>query len=90
MIPVDKSAEFFGFYNMLGKFATVLGPALMGGFGLLIRRAGYSADTASRAGITSVALLFLIGGALLFFVNEDQAKEELRAAGEVDLRRVTV
>ncbi len=89
MIPVDKSAEFFGFYNMLGKFATVLGPALMGGFGLLVRRAGYSADTASRAGITSVALLFLVGGALLFFVNEEQAKEELRAAGEVDLRRVT-
>ncbi|MCF8062526.1 MAG: MFS transporter [Deltaproteobacteria bacterium] len=79
MIPKDKSAEFFGFYNMLGKFAAVIGPAMMGGFGLLVRQAGYSADTASRAGITSVGLLFLIGGTLLYFVNEEQGREELRA-----------
>jgi len=30
IIPPDKSAEFFGFYNMLGKFAAIIGPALMG------------------------------------------------------------
>ncbi len=78
MIPKDKSAEYFGFYNMLGKFAAVIGPALMGGFGLLLRRAGYSADIASRAGITSVGLLFLIGGALLYFVDEEQGRRELR------------
>ncbi|HEC19019.1 MAG TPA: MFS transporter, partial [Gammaproteobacteria bacterium] len=30
LIPGDKSAEFFGFYNMLGKFAAVLGPLLIG------------------------------------------------------------
>ncbi|MEE8329220.1 MAG: MFS transporter, partial [Thermodesulfovibrionia bacterium] len=30
IIPSNKSAEFFGFYNMLGKFAAVIGPALMG------------------------------------------------------------
>jgi len=82
MVPKNKSAEFFGFYNMLGKFAAVLGPGLMGGFGLLVRSAGYSPDTASRASITSVGILFLVGGALLFFVNEDKARQELRAVGE--------
>jgi len=80
MIPKDKSAEYFGFYNMLGKFAAVIGPALMGGFGLLVRRAGYSADTASRAGITSVAVLFVIGGLLLHFVDEERGRREILAA----------
>lgn len=82
MIPMAKSAEFFGFYNMLGKFAAVIGPALMGGFGLLVRQAGYSAEIASRAGITSVALLFVIGGVLLYFVNEEQGRKELLATTE--------
>ena len=29
MIPPDRTAEFFGFYNMLGKFAAIIGPAMM-------------------------------------------------------------
>ena len=29
IIPADKSAEFFGFYNMLSRFATVAGPLLI-------------------------------------------------------------
>lgn len=82
MVPKNKSAEFFGFYNMLGKFAAVLGPVLMGGFGLLVRSAGYGPETASRASITSVGILFLVGGTLLFLVDEDKARQELRAAGE--------
>jgi MFS-type transporter involved in bile tolerance (Atg22 family) len=52
----------------------------MGGFGLLVRRAGYSADTASRAGITSVAVLFVIGGLLLHFVDEERGRREILAA----------
>lgn len=82
LIPKAKSAEFFGFYNMLGKFAAVLGPSLMGGFGLLIRMAGFGSETATRASITSVGILFLVGGTLLFFVNEDKGRQELRAEGE--------
>ena len=35
IIPVEKSAEFFGFYNMLGKFAAIIGPALMGTISLV-------------------------------------------------------
>jgi UMF1 family MFS transporter len=30
LIPVEHSGEFFGFYNMLTKFAHVLGPVLIG------------------------------------------------------------
>src|SRR6202008_170260 len=30
LVPEGKQGEFFGFYNMMGKFAAVLGPALVG------------------------------------------------------------
>ena len=78
MIPVSKAAEYFGFYNMLGKFGVVIGPILMGGFGLLVKSMGYSADTASRASITSISVLFIAGGILLYFVNEEKGREEVK------------
>lgn len=71
IIPEGKSAEYFGFYNMLGKFAVIIGPILIGSVGLLMRSLGYGGTTASRLGIASIALLFLAGGILLFFVDED-------------------
>ncbi len=76
IIPADKAAEYFGFYNMLGKFAAVIGPVLMGGTGLLVRSLGYSSDTASRVSITSLALLFIAGGTLLLFVDEEKGRRE--------------
>lgn len=76
LIPADKSAEYFGFYNMLGKFAAVIGPALMGTVGLWFASMGYTDDVASRISIAAIALLFLAGGALLWFVNEEKGKEE--------------
>ncbi|MEM1263285.1 MAG: MFS transporter [Pseudomonadota bacterium] len=30
LVPADKSAQFFGFYNMIGKFAAIIGPFLVG------------------------------------------------------------
>ncbi len=30
LIPADAAGQFFGFYNMLGKFAAVLGPLVVG------------------------------------------------------------
>jgi UMF1 family MFS transporter len=78
LIPEDKSAEYFGFYNMLGKFAVFFGPVFMGGIGLLVRSMGYSSDIASRAGIASISLFFIVGGGLLFFVNEEKGKAELK------------
>ena len=76
IIPAEKSAEYFGFYNMIGKFATVLGPAFMGGVGLLVKAMGHSSNIASRVSISSISLFFICGGILLYFVNEGRGKEE--------------
>jgi UMF1 family MFS transporter len=76
IIPAGKSAEYFGFYNMLGKFAAVLGPVAMGATGLMVRRLGYGSDIATRAGIASVAFFFIAGGLLLYFVDEQKGREE--------------
>ena len=69
IIPVDKSAEYFGFYNMLGKFAAVIGPVFMGLIGLMVRDMGYSSDISSRVSIMSISLFFIAGGTLLYFVD---------------------
>lgn len=61
MVPEGKSAEYYGFYNMVGKFGTVLGPALMGGLAL--------AANSTRVSILALLLLFVGGGALLWRVR---------------------
>jgi MFS transporter, UMF1 family len=60
LIPQDKATEFFGFYNMLGRFATIVGPFLM----------GYTARLtgSDRAAILSLSVLFILGAVLLAFV----------------------
>jgi MFS transporter, UMF1 family len=63
LVPAGKSGEFFGFYNMMGKFASVLGPALAGVTALLTRD--------PRMAIVSIALLFVIGAVLLARVPAD-------------------
>jgi len=57
LIPAEEAGEFFGFYNMLGKFAAVLGPVLMGIVGVL--------TGSSRTAILSLLVLFIAGGVLL-------------------------
>ena len=76
IIPAEQSAEFFGFYNMLSRFATVAGPVLIGATGIWARSMGFEGGTASRMGIVSVALLFLAGGFVLSRVDERKGKEE--------------
>lgn len=70
LIPKDKAAEFFGFYNMLGKFAAVIGPVLMGWVGVWTGN--------PRIAIISVAVLFIIGGVALSRVNEAEGIEAAR------------
>lgn len=84
IIPANKSAEYFGFYNMLGKFAAVLGPVVMAGVGLMVRSAGYSSDIASRASISSISIFFIAGGILFYFVDEKKGREELKFLEESD------
>ncbi len=38
LVPEGKQGEFFGFYNMMGKFAAVLGPTMVGITALADRR----------------------------------------------------
>lgn len=76
MIPVDKSAEFFGFYNLIGKFSVVIGPVILGITALVVRSMGYSSIFASRISITSIAILFIAGGVMLRFVDERTGKKE--------------
>jgi UMF1 family MFS transporter len=35
LIPEEQSAQFFGYYNTIGRFSAVLGPAVMGAVSLL-------------------------------------------------------
>jgi UMF1 family MFS transporter len=66
LIPENKSAEFFGFFNMLGKFAAVVGPFMMGSITIL--------TGSNRIGILSILILFVLGGILLTRVNEEEGR----------------
>ena len=77
IVPEEKSARYFGFYNMVGKFAAVIGPVLIGTTGLVLKSFGTGTETATRLGITSVAILFIAGGILLYFVDEEKARREI-------------
>lgn len=68
LIPHDKSAEFFGFYNMLGKFAAVLGPIMMGWVGAL--------SGSPRVGILTLLSLFILGAWLLSRVPDVEAEQQ--------------
>ena len=61
-VPAEQSGEFFGFFNMLGRFAAIIGPALVAVTGL--------ATGSSRLGILSVAVVLIVGMVLLGFVRE--------------------
>lgn len=70
LIPHDQTAEFYGFYNLLGKFAVLFGPLLIGLTGLISQN--------PRTGIASIAVLFVLGGILLSFVDEKQGAAEVK------------
>ena len=64
-VPPAQSGEFFGFFNMLGRFAAIIGPSLVAITGLL--------TGSSRLGILSVAVVLIIGMVLLGFVREQES-----------------
>jgi UMF1 family MFS transporter len=66
LVPEGKSSEFFGFYNMMGKFAAVLGPLLMA---ITARVTGDS-----RLSILSILVLFVAGGALLIVASRSERR----------------
>ncbi len=67
LVPAGQSGEYFGFYNMLGKFAAIIGPVLAGTATLV------TGD--QRLGILSVLVLFVAGAGLLIGVRVPRADE---------------
>ena len=57
LVPKENANEFFGFFNIFGKFAAILGPAIVGYVTLLTGRSNY--------GVMSIVVLFIIGGLVL-------------------------
>jgi UMF1 family MFS transporter len=75
IIPGNKAAEFFGFYNMLGKFAAVIGPFLVGWVGVLTGN--------PRIAIFSIIILFISGGVILYMVDEREGERMAKALEQV-------
>lgn len=65
LIPAEKSAEFFGFYNVFGKFAAITGPLLVGVVGRMTGE--------TRWGVLCILILFLAGAGLLSRVEQPEA-----------------
>jgi UMF1 family MFS transporter len=68
LVPKHKSAEFFGLFSTLEKFAGVIGPAV------------FSASASSGAAILSLIGFFVVGGAILACVNVKQGQQLAREA----------
>ena len=66
--PDVNSAEFFAFFGVSGKFASIFGPLI---YGILIAITG-----SVRSGILSVLIFFIVGMAILWTVNEKKGMEE--------------
>ena len=68
LIPPEQAGEYYGFFNMVGKTAAVIGPFLVGWSALMF---------GSRLSIVSLSVLFLLGGIFLYFVKvpKDQTTE---------------
>jgi len=57
MVQAEHSNEYFGFFNIFNRFASILGPLLMALVTTVTGRSSY--------GILSIIILFIVGGTLL-------------------------
>ncbi|MDJ0808340.1 MAG: MFS transporter [Gammaproteobacteria bacterium] len=73
LIPAQRAGRYFGLYNMMGKFAAVIGPVMVGWTALLF--------DSPRAGILSVLLLFLLAAALLSRVDVKLGEQQAANLG---------
>jgi MFS transporter, UMF1 family len=72
MIPRYKSSEFFAFFSVFERYAGVLGPAI---FAFVIEHSG-----SGRSAILAVAVFFIVGAAILTFVDVDEGRRAARKA----------
>ncbi len=62
MIRKEESGEYFGLFNLVGRFASILGPVVVA--------VGVTVTGSSRWGMLGLLILFVSGGALLALVKE--------------------
>ena len=79
MIPRSKSAEFYGFFSVFEKFASILGPAL---FGLVSTIMGHS-----RLSIVSLIIFFAIG---IFILTKVDVEKGIAVAEKEEQELVAV
>jgi UMF1 family MFS transporter len=75
LIPANRSNEFFGFFDIFGKFAAVIGPALYAVVTTATKR--------SSLGILSIILLFAAGGIFIMVSRKTLRSAEDRAIQSV-------
>lgn len=68
LVPKGREAQFFGFYNISGKFAGIIGPLL---FALMVE-----AGRTSRETILALVVFFIAGAALLATVKIPRQRPE--------------
>lgn len=64
LIPKEQSAQFFGYFSVFAKMSAIWGPIL---FAFIRQVTG-----TSRLSVLSLALFFLVGWGILFFVKEEE------------------
>ena len=67
LVPKNDSSEFFGFYNILGKFSAILGPFIVG---IVTQWTGKS-----TVGAASLSILFAIGF-VIFTITSSKAAND--------------
>ncbi|UKS66612.1 putative efflux transporter [Bacillus sp. 349Y] len=72
MVPKKNANEFFGFYNIFGKFASIMGPLLVAVTSQVTGQ--------SNSGVFSLVILFVIGIIILAFVPEPKEESVDRSA----------
>lgn len=68
LIPKNKSAEFFSFYDVSSKFAGIIGPFVFGFVGQM--------TGSSRLSVVALIIFFISGGLILLKVNEKEGREK--------------
>ncbi len=73
LVPKERSNEYFGFFDIFGKFAAVIGPALYALAGTVTGRSSF--------GALSIAGLFVIGFIILLAAKKPLEEMEAGTAG---------
>lgn len=73
LVPRDREAEYFSFYEISGSASSLLGPLI---FGLTLQFLG-----SYRVAILALVVFFIIGGFLLARVNMQQGIADVEAGG---------